>query len=382
MKGRLSGPRLAVATAFFVHAMISGSFAGRVPAIKHGLGVSDAQLGAALFAAAVGTVVGGRVGGVLAARFGPRRVVRIGIPVFALMLVTIALADSLAALAALLFVNGVVAAAVDIGFNAEAVVVEREYGLPLMSGFHGMWSAGLLAGGAVAIAAAAADLSPTVHFSLVAVFVIVASAPLLALLPQREAPPRHAARADRWSSAVIVLGLLAFASFFAEGAAADWSAVYLHDRAGTGPALAAAAFTSFSLAMAVSRLSGDALAVRVGPVRLVRAGSLIAGAGLAIALAAPVPAAGLIGFALFGIGLGPVVPIVISAAGGARLGTTEGVVSRIYTIGYAGSVIGPAAIGFTAGHVGLRGALLIPLVLVLAIAPVAGRLHTAAGGRG
>jgi MFS family permease len=372
---------LAVATAFFVHAMIAGSFAGRVPAIKHGLGVTDAQLGAALFAAAVGTVVGGRVGGVLAARFGPRRVVRLGMPVFAVLLVTIALADSLAQLAVVLFVNGVVAATVDIGFNAEAVVVERESGQPLMSGFHGMWSAGLLAGGAFAIAAAAADLSPTVHFSLVAVVVIVASAPLLALLPRREAPPRQAGRADRWSWAVIVLGLLAFASFFAEGAAADWSAVYLHDRAGAGPALAAAAFASFSLAMAASRLTGDALAVRVGPVRLVRAGSLIAGAGLAVVLAAPVPGAGLVGFALLGIGLGPVVPIVISAAGGARLGTTEGGVSRIYTLGYTGAVIGPAAIGFTAGHVGLRGALLIPLALVLAIAPVAGRLHTAAGRR-
>src|SRR5690349_12103203 len=342
MMGRLTGPRLAVSTAFFVHAMISGSFAGRVPAIKHGLGISDAQLGLALFCAALGTLIGGRVGGVLAARVGARRLVRLGIPVFACLLVTIALAGSLAVLAVLLFVNGLVAAAVDIGFNAEAVVVEREHGRPLMSGFHGMWSTGLLAGGAVAIAAAAADLSPTAHFTLVAVVVIVGSAPLLAKLPRRDPPPRHESRADRWSWAVIVLGFLTFASFFAEGAAADWSAVYLHDRAGAGAALAAAAFASFSLAMAASRLSGDALALRIGPVRLVRIGSLIAGAGLAIALAAPTPGGGLIGFALFGIGLGPLVPIVISAAGGARLGTTEGVVSRIYTLGYAGSVVGPA----------------------------------------
>src|SRR3954452_21704192 len=117
MNGRLSGPRLSVAAAFFVHAMIAGSFAGRVPAIKHGLGVTDAQLGAALFAAALGTVIGGRLGGVLAARFGPRRMGRLGGPVFACLLVTTALAASLVALAVLLFAYGVVAAAVDISTN-------------------------------------------------------------------------------------------------------------------------------------------------------------------------------------------------------------------------------------------------------------------------
>ena len=100
------------------------------------------------------------------------------------------------------------------------------------------------------------------------------SAPLLTGLPRREPPPRQAARGDRWSGAVIVLGIIAFCSFFAEGAAADWSAVFLHDRAGAGPALAAAAFASFSLAMAASRLAGDGWPLRVGPVRLVRVGSM------------------------------------------------------------------------------------------------------------
>ena len=375
-----ASPRTAVGTAFFVHAMITGSFAGRVPAIKHGLGVTDAQLGVALFGMAAGTLIGGRAGGVVATRAGAWVVVRAGIPVFAATLVVAALVDSLAALTATMLVFGVVAAMVDVAMNAEAVVVERAAARPLMSGFHGMWSIGLLAGGALAIAAAAADLSATAHFGLVAAAVIMVSAPLLTGLPRREPPARRAGRGDRWSGAVVVLGMIAFCSFFAEGAAADWSAVFQHDRAGAGPALAAAAFASFSLAMAASRLAGDGMALRVGPVRLVRVGSIVSAAGLALALLVPVPAAGLVGFALLGIGLGPVVPTVISAAGGARLGTTEGVVSRVFTLGYAGSVVGPAVIGFVAGQVGLRAALFIPVLLVLAIALSAGRLSSAAGG--
>jgi fucose permease len=373
--------RLAVGTAFFVHAAIAGSFAGRVPAIKHALDLSDATLGLALFGAAFGTLAGGRLGGFLAARFGPRRVVRLGIPLFASLLVCTALAGSLAVLAGVLFVYGVVAAAVDVSMNAEGVVVERAYARPLMSGFHGMWSVGLLAGAVVAIGAAALGVRPTAHFTFVAVSVVVASARLLAGLPRRTVTPTaHDARPDRWSVAVVVLGLIAFCSFFAEGAAADWSAVFLHDRADAGAALAAAAFASFCLAMAAARLAGDALAARFGPVRLARAGSLVAAAGLGLALLVPVPVVGLVGFALLGIGLGPVVPTVISAAGGARLGSTEEVVSRVFTIGYSGSVVGPAVIGFTADHLGLRRALIIPVCLILAIALVAGRLRTAAGG--
>ena len=382
MTGRENGGRgrLAVGTAFFVHAAIAGSFAGRVPAIKHTLDLSDATLGLALFGAAFGTLVGGRLGGFLAARFGPRRVVRLGIPLFATLLVCTALAGSLAVLAGVLFVYGVVAAAVDVSMNAEGVVVERAYARPLMSGFHGLWSVGLLAGAVVAIGAAALGVRPAAHFTFVAVSVVVASARLLAGLPRRTVTPADDARPDRWSVAVVVLGLIAFCSFFAEGAAADWSAVFLHDRADAGAGLAAAAFASFCLAMAAARLAGDALAARFGPVRLARAGSLVAAAGLGLALLVPVPVVGLVGFALLGIGLGPVVPTVISAAGGARLGSTEQVVSRVFTIGYTGSVVGPAVIGFTAEHVGLRRALIIPVCLTLAIALVADRLGTAAGG--
>jgi len=43
--------------------------------------------------------------------------------------------------------------------------------------------------------------------------------------------------------------------------------------------------------------------------------------GLALALAAPRAAAGILGFTLLGLGLGPVIPTAVSAAGNAGLGT-------------------------------------------------------------
>jgi fucose permease len=131
--------------------------------------------------------------------------------------------------------------------------------------------------------------------------------------------------------------------------------------------------------MAASRLAGDRLAAAFGPVRLARAASVTAGLGLSLALLVPSSAAGLLGFALLGAGIAPIVPTVISAAGGARLGTPEGVVSRVFAVGYVGGIIGPAMIGFTAGQIGLRAALVIPVCLVGLIAIASGRLATAAG---
>jgi len=258
--------------------------------------------------------------------------------------------------------------------------VERTHGQPLMSGFHGFWSVGLMVGAVAGIGAAALDLRPVVHFALAGAIVAAGSAPFLARLPHRSIPTRPAEAAGGWSAKLVVLGLIAFCSFFAEGAAADWSAVYLRDRADAGAAIAAAAFASFSLAMAASRLAGDRLAAGFGPVRLARAASVTAGLGLALALLVPTSAAGLLGFALLGAGIAPIVPTVISAAGGARLGTPEAVVSRVFAVGYVGGIIGPAVIGFTAGQIGLRAALVIPVCLIGLIAIASGRLATAAGG--
>jgi len=382
MVAGLSGDRerVGVAVAFLGHAVIFGTWASRIPAVKHALGLSDAQLGLAFFGAAAGTLIGSRLGGALTSRVRAWRVVQAGLPVLAAGLVVAALAGDQATLTAALVALGVTAAVVDVAMNSEAVVVERARGKPLMSGFHGFWSVGLMVGAVAGIGAAALDLRPAVHFALAGVIVAAGSAPFLARLPHRSVPNRTANAAGGWSPKLVVLGLIAFCAFFAEGAAADWSAVYLRDRADAGAAVAAAAFASFSLAMATSRLAGNRLAAGFGPVRLARAASVMAGLGLALALLVPTSAAGLLGFALLGAGIAPIVPTVISAAGGARLGTPEVVVSRVFAVGYVGGIIGPALIGFTAGQIGLRAALAIPVCLIGLIAIASGRLATAAGG--
>jgi len=165
---------------------------------------------------------------------------------------------------------------------------------------------------------------------------------------------------------LLALGTIAFCSMLGEGAVFDWSAVYLRSL-GADAWLAAAGYTSFSLAMAAARLAGDRLTQRIGPRPLVRASGLLAGGGLAASLALAQPVAALAGFAAIGLGLALVVPLVFSAA--ARVpGTAAGpAIAAVTTTGYLGFLAGPPAIGLIAEAFGLPAALALVVVGCLVI---------------
>lgn len=265
--------------------------------------------------------------------------------------------------------------------NANAVVVERGAGRPIMSGIHGVWSAGLLAASLAAAGAAALDMSPLRQFAIVAAVLAPASFPLLlGLTGDRKEEPAEPVpqprRTVQWKG-VLPLGVIGFCSFLGEGAMHDWSAVYLREPLEAGQAVAALGFAGFALGMTVSRFLADGWSIRFGPVAIVRAGGLVAAGGLAFGLLLPVPAVAIAAFTVFGAALAPVVPTVFSAAGNLGVGSGAASLGWVVTISYLGGTLGPALIGFTSRLTGLRAALLVPVALVLTIAALAGRVRTA-----
>ena len=380
--------RLSIGSVFLIHAAVFGSWAPRIPAIKHHVGVGDGGLGAALTGMAIGLFVGTRIAGRVVDRYGSRGAIRFSAPVLCAALIGPALAGGLVSLTAALVVLGLLGGFLDVAMNAQAVAVERGYGRPIMSGLHGLWSLGLLAGSGGAAIAATAGASPTLHFALVAI-ALAGTTPLLLrgllsaeaeVLPAELTPSPAAGRELLLAPAVLLLGLIAFGSYVAEGAAADWSAVYLHDDLHTGGGYAATAFLAFSLTMAASRFTGDRLVARFGATRVVRTGAVLAACGLAAGLAIGRPAAAVAAFAVVGGGLAPVVPVTFSAAGNTGLGPTGVILGRVVTMGYVGSIVGPVAIGALAEAVGLRAALLVPVALAVLVAASARHAATAAGG--
>jgi predicted MFS family arabinose efflux permease len=362
---------------------VAGSLFSRFPALKHGLHMTDGRLGLALLVASCVTFAGTRVAPAVVERWGSRPAVRVGSLLMCAALLGPALAPTYAAFVVLLAVLVFLGGFLDVAFNAQGIAVERGYGRPIMSGLHGAWSVGLLAGSAAGAGAAALGLSATEHFSIVAAVVGALSIPLLRPLLSREEEPAHDPELPRrpplFSPVVLALGAIGFAAFVAEGAGYDWSAVYLHDVLRTGPGVAAAAVTVLAAAMAAARLVADRITMRVGPVRVVRVGSLVAVGGFALATIVQRTPAALAGFALIGAGIGATVPTVFSAAGNTGLGSSSAVLGRVVSISYLGSIAGPAMIGFAADAVGLRAALGIPAALVLGIAAAAGVTNRAAG---
>ena len=367
-----NGARLAVTFAFVAHGVVFGTWVSRIPAVKGELELGDARLGIALFAAALGTLVALPVAGITVARVGSRPGTAWGVPVFALILPFLALAPNLPALVVTLFLFGAAAAMLDVAMNAHSLAVEGTYGRPILSSFHAGWSFGGLLGAAVGALAAAADVEPFWHFLVVAVVVGVPGAFLERLLlpaevDRPEAPPAFVRPPRR----LLALAVLAFCGLFAEGAAADWGAVYLNESVGSGAGVAALAFACFSVAMAFTRLAGDAATVRFGPVTVTRGGGFVAALGLGGAIAlASVPAT-LVGFLLMGVGLATVVPIAFRAAGSVP-GIPAGIgIAGITTVGYAGFLVGPPLIGFVAEVTSLRAALLVVVGLLLCLAALA-----------
>jgi MFS family permease len=231
-----------------------------------------------------------------------------------------------------------------------------------------------------------------VHLALVALIAgVVAVASIGALVPasaELAAQPRTGeARAELGGpagaepavdppprSSLVALGALAFCCLVGEGAMADWSGVYLAGPAGASAGLAASGYAFFSAAMAVSRLTGDALATRIGGRRLVRGGAVLAATGLGAALAAGTSAPALAGLICMGAGLGSVMPLVVSAA--ARVATDPArAIATVSTVGYLGFLSGPPIIGLAAHAAGLRAALGLVALLTAAMLPLARELR-------
>jgi MFS family permease len=278
-------------------------------------------------------------------------------------LVSTALAPSLALLALALFGFGLVHGALNIAMNANGVEVQRAMGRPIITSFHATYSIGGFLGALLGGFFAQRGATPLTTFLAVGLLVLVLAVwSRLWLLPSAPSPSSVVSEDGRVSG-VFFLGVLAFCCLVGEGAAADWSTVYVRDSLGGAPGFAAAAYAAFSLAMMGGRLVGDRLAARFGAVMLVRFSALLAALGLILAIVVPSPWSGVIGFGCLGAGLACIAPQVFSAAGNRNPARAGQALARVAGMGYAGFLVGPVIIGGLAQMSSLRWALIVPVIL-------------------
>ncbi len=356
----------ATRVAFLIAGIAMSAWAPLVPLAQARSGLDTGSFGLALLCFGGGSIVAMPAAGLAASRVGARPVVLAAVVVACGALPCLATVARPPTLAATLALFGAGLGALDVSMNLQAIAVERDAGHAAMSGFHAMFSAGGIFGAGGVALALSAGVDPRVTVAAIAVALVAAAfATRGELLATRTGAP---ARFARPHGIVLVLGFVAAAAFLVEGAVLDWSAILLATVRRVPVAGAGAGYVAFSLAMTAGRFGGDRLVQRVGGRDALVAGAAASASGLAIVAFAPWTGAALAGFALVGLGSANVVPVLFTAAGRQTVMPESLAVPAMTTIGYAGLLAGPAAIGAVARASSLPIAFALLALLMAAVA--------------
>jgi fucose permease len=319
--------------------------------------------------------------GRLITRFGVRPVLSL----FSLALIpalpAVVFSPSIPVLALFMAAFGAMAGCMDVAMNAQAVEIERRLHRAIMSSSHGFWSLGGFIGGGAGsfiIAHLGSEEQSLITAGVTAILVFGAMPFLLhsapaAIASDPSARPKLLPRdAGLW-----LLGFMAFFSMVPEGAVLDWAAIYLQKELGSDMFRSGLAFAFFAGAMAVMRFAGDSVRNRFGAVRTLRVSGLIGAAGLMGGAVAPSDWVAVASFALAGLGVANMVPIMFSAAGN-RAGIASSVaISTVTMVGYCGILVAPASIGWVAEHFGFRPTYAALSLLLVVVALLAARVADA-----
>lgn len=382
---QLRRARVAVAATFAINGVLVGSWAPRIPAIKDALHLSAGSLGVALLAPALGTVLAARTVGARTARHGSAAVTRVGGALYLATAWLPGVAGNLGTLWLALLVWGMAMGAMDVAMNAQGVSVQVQYGRPVLSGLHAVWSIGTFLGALLGAAGAALHLSVAAQQGALGgalLLVLAAAAGRFVADPVHAEPVRHHHQRRRLPQArLIVLGLSAIFALMAEGAAGDWSAVLLREHLNAPSSQAGFAYAAFGVTMTAGRFAGDRLVDRFGRVRCLSAVAVIGAVGLTAGLAGDSLPAAVGGFAALGLGLSIMIPVLYGSAADGT-GPSGPAIATVAALGCVGMLVGPSLIGLVGQLTSVASALYLlpPFTLAAGALGVAGiRLGRGAG---
>ncbi len=169
---------------------------------------------------------------------------------------------------------------------------------------------------------------------------------------------------------LLPLCLVMTVAYIGDSTVSNWSAKYLQDVLGSSEQLATVPYNVYMVTTLLGRTIGDLGVRRFGAVAVVRAGALVAAVGFAVVAGAPGAWAGMLGFTLLGLGLCVLVPQTFAAAGRradetGRPGASDAAIARLNVFNYVGFLIGSPLVGTLGDVWSYRGAMLVPMVLVL-----------------
>ncbi|GAA1483831.1 MFS transporter [Brachybacterium fresconis] len=378
----LRARRWALYALFLLPGLSMSAWVTRTPVVRDLLEASTAQMGLVLFGLSVGSMIGILSSGPLVMRFGTRPVVAVGSGLIVVAMPTIALGAAaglpmLTAVGLALFGAGMGGG--EVAMNVEGADVEKAGGRPFLPALHGCFSLGTVIGAGLGILANAVSFPVLAHLTLTGA---VGAALLLwamrsvpagtgLISPAERAEQAATPRPAIWKDTRLVLiGCIVLAMALAEGTANDWLPLVMVDGHGFGATMGSTVFALFAASMTAGRFAGGPIVARVGRSRVLMVSALFAATGLALIAFVDSQPTAVAAVVLWGLGASLGFPLALSAAGDSGANPAARV-ALASTIGYLAFLVGPPTLGFLGEEIGLRGALVVPLAVVLLAAVIA-----------
>ncbi len=358
---QLSAQRLSTRFSFFGLGFATAAWAPLIPFAQQRLHFNHADFGLLLLCSGLGAMLAMPATGKIVQRIGCRVPIGFALLLLAVLLPSLSLWTSPLMMAITLFLFGTAAGSLGVALNIQAVVVEKNSLKSLMSGFHGMASLGGLAGVLTITALLALSISAVMSafaVSLLLVIIVFLSVPYSIKAVENtsleaSSKVKKSIRQRLPQPLIILIGIACFIIFMVEGAAMDWSGIYLTQQYGVNAAFAGLAYTFFAIAMTTGRFTGHYLIRYFGEKKLLTYSAICATLGLALVSIVPYWWLVLVGYTLVGTGCSNIVPIMFSRAGRQTVMPSAVALSCVSTMAYTGILVGPAFIGMVSELIGL-----------------------------
>ncbi|HCK30687.1 MULTISPECIES: MFS transporter [Acinetobacter] len=359
---QLSAQRLSTRFSFFGLGFATAAWAPLIPFAQQRLHFNHADFGLLLLCGGLGAMLAMPATGKIVQRIGCRVPIGFALLLLAVLLPSLSLLSTPLMMAITLFLFGTAAGSLGVALNIQAVVVEKNSLKSLMSGFHGMASLGGLAGVLTITALLALSISSVISafaVSLLLVIIVFLSVPYNIKAVENtsleaSSKVKNSIRQRLPQPLIILIGIACFIIFMTEGAAMDWSGIYLTQQYGVNTAFAGLAYTFFAIAMTTGRFTGHYLIRYFGEKKLLTYSAICATLGLALVSIAPHWWLVLVGYTLVGTGCSNIVPIMFSRAGRQTVMSSAVALSCVSTLAYTGILVGPAFIGMIGELIGLK----------------------------
>ena len=359
--------------AFLVIGCLEAAWSPIVPYVKSAFELNEGQLGTLMLCSGLGSVAALPFAGMLCSRYGAKHTVWTSGFLMILALLFISMLANVWLTAAMLIIFGACTIIIDVSANVNGIILERRLDHHLMSGFHGGYSFGTLMGSFLMSCLFSIGLVPLtaviITTGLTLLAIIFGSRGLLSRenIPQEKKDVTDKHHHYSVPAIVIIIGLMCFVMYSAEGAILGWGAVFANEERGIAMRYAGFFYVAFAVMMTATRFLGDSMVARVGQRNIIAGGAALAAIGFAVAALINSPIATVIGFALIGLGAANLAPQLVSYVGNVEGISVQNAVSIVNALGYSGILVGPVAIGFIAQNFSLTTSFCCIAVLCLLV---------------